>query len=71
MGAMPDTISGIFRRLEYEDLKPFMNKLVELSGYIKNNPSIRDRDSYIHASLDQWFEDWTLRYQELSEDQEK
>ena len=38
---------------------------------IKNNPSIRDRDSYIHASLDQWFEDWTLRYQELSEDQEK
>lgn len=71
MGAMPDTISGIFRSLEYEDLKPFMNKLVELSGYIKNNPSIRDRDSYIHASLDQWFEDWTLRYQELSEDQEK
>lgn len=71
MGAQTGTISGIFLRLEYEDLRPFMNKLVELSGYIKNNPSIKDRDSYISASLNQWFNDWSLRYQELSEDHEK
>ncbi len=71
MGAQTDTISGIFLRLEYEDLRPFMNKLVELSGYIKNNPSIKDRDSYISASLNQWFDDWLLRYQKLSEDHEK
>ena len=71
MGAQTDTISGIFLLLEYEDLRPFMNKLVELSGYIKNNPSIKDRDSYISASLNQWFNDWSLRYQELSEDHEK
>lgn len=71
MGAQTDTISGIFLRLEYEDLRPFMNKLVELSGYIKNNPSIKDKDSYISASLNQWFNDWSLRYQELSEDHEK
>ena len=71
MGAKTDTISGIFLRLEYEDLRPFMSKLVELSGYIKSNPSIKDRDSYISASLNQWFNDWSLRYQELSEDHEK
>ena len=71
LGARTDTISGIFNRLEYEDLRPFMNKLVELSGYIKNNPSIKDRDSYIKSSLQQWFDDWSQRYQELSEDHEK
>ena len=71
MGTQTDTISDIFLRLEYEDLRPFMNKLVELSGYIKKNPSIKDRDSYISASLNQWFNDWSLRYQELSEDHEK
>ena len=71
LGARTDTISGIFHRLEYEDLRPFMNKLVELSGYIKNNPSIKDRDSYIKSSLQQWFDDWSQRYQELSEDHEK
>ena len=71
MGARTDTISGIFLRLEYEDLRPFMEKLVGLSGYIKNNSSIKDRDSYISASLNQWFNDWSLRYQELSEDYEK
>ena len=71
LGGRTDTISGIFHRLEYEDLRPFMNKLVELSGYIKNNPSIKDRDSYIKSSLQQWFDDWSQRYQELSEDHEK
>ena len=71
LGARADTISGIFHRLEYEDLRPFMNKLVELSGYIKNNPSIKDRESYIKSSLQQWFDDWSQRYQELSEDHEK
>ena len=71
MGAKTDTISGIFLQLEYEDLRPFMSKLVELSGYIKSNPSIKDRDSYISASLNQWFDDWSMRYQELSEDHEK
>lgn len=71
LGARTDTISGIFHLLEYEDLRPFMNKLVELSGYIKNNPSIKDRDSYIKSSLQQWFDDWSQRYQELSEDHEK
>lgn len=71
MGAKPETISDIFLQLEYEDLKPFMNKLVELSGYIKGNPGIKDRDNYIKASLNQWFDDWSVRYQELSEESEQ
>lgn len=71
LGAKADTISGIFLQLEFEDLKPFMNKLVGLSAYMKGNNTIKDRDSYIKTSINQWFEDWSERYQELSEDTEQ
>lgn len=71
LGAKADTISGIFLQLEFEDLKPFMNKLVGLSAYMKGNNTIKDRDTYIKTSINQWFEDWSERYLELSEDTEQ
>ena len=62
VGARQDTLLSLFSRLDYEDLRPFMEKLVELTAYIRSH-SITTPDRYILTVMDRWFTSWRHRYQ--------
>ena len=62
VGARQDTLRSLFSRLDYEDLRPFMEKLVELTAYIRSH-SISAPDRYILSTMDRWFTSWLHRYQ--------
>lgn len=62
VGARQDTLRNLFSRLDYEDLRPFMEKLVELTAYIRSH-SITTPDRYILTVMDRWFTSWLHRYQ--------
>ena len=62
VGARQETLRNLFSRLDYEDLRPFMEKLVELTAYIRSH-SITTPDRYILTVMDRWFTSWLHRYQ--------
>ena len=62
VGAKPDTLQSIFSRLDYEDIRPFMEKLVEITTYIRSH-HIAAPDRYILSVMDSWFSNWLERYQ--------
>ena len=66
-GISPAAFGAVFSRVETEDLKPFVAKMMDLAAYISSHPEIRDKDHYLRASLESWFDDWLLRYQDISE----
>ena len=66
-GIRTDVLSELFPRVETEDLKPFVAKMIDLASYIKSHPDIRDPQQYLRASLQSWLDDWALRYQDIGE----
>ena len=63
IGARQETLRSLFSRLDYEDLRPFMEKLVDTVGYIRtHSPSIQSPDRYILSTMDAWFASWLERY---------
>lgn len=62
IGVKIDIIQQIFSQTDYEDIKPFLSKLMDLTSYIRNNTHISDVNSYVSASMDLWFSDWLARY---------
>ena len=62
VGVKLDTIQRIFGHIDYEDLKPFLAKLMDLTSYVRKNNHISDVDSYVSASMNVWFSDWLARY---------
>lgn len=62
IGVNLDTIQQIFRQIDYEDLKPFLSKLMDLTSYVRKNDHISDVNNYVAASMNVWFSDWLARY---------
>ena len=63
IGARQDTLRDIFARLDYEDLRPFMEKLGEIVTYIRTHgATIQSPDRYILSVMDTWFASWFERY---------
>lgn len=66
-GIRADALGELFLRVEAEDLKPFVTKVMDVTAYIASHPDIRDREQYLRTSLESWLDDWLLRYQDISE----
>lgn len=63
IGARQDTLRDIFARLDYEDLRPFMEKLGDIVTYIRtHSATIQNPDRYILSILAPWFTSWYHRY---------
>ncbi len=62
VGANHDAVRGIFSRIEHEDLRPFLSKLIETVSFIRKNGSIKDVNSYINTSMRSWLSDWLSRF---------
>lgn len=63
IGARQDTLRDIFARLDYEDIRPFMEKLSEIVTYIRtHSTTIQNPDRYILSILTPWFTSWYHRY---------
>ena len=63
IGVKLHTIQNIFARLDYEDLRPFMNKIVSLTNHVRSHTSsISDPDRYILSVMESWFSNWLERY---------
>ena len=60
-GAHLTTIQDIFARLDYEDLRPFTEKLHSLTTHIRTH-RIAAPDRYIRTVMDTWFSSWLERY---------
>lgn len=70
IGVRIETIQQIFSKTDYEDIKPFLSKLMDLTSYIRNNTHISDVNSYVSASMDLWFSDWLARYSVIDDENE-
>lgn len=63
IGAHQETLRSLFSRLDYEDIRPFMEKLVESVGYVRAHiTTIQSPDRYILSVMDAWFASWLERY---------
>lgn len=63
IGAHQETLRNLFARLDYEDIRPFMEKLVEVVGYVRtHSTTIQSPDRYILSVMDTWFSSWLERY---------
>lgn len=58
-------IQGIFSRVDYADLNPFLTKLVDLTAHVRTARGIKDPARYVLKSLESWLSDWTGRYPEI------
>ena len=80
VGASPSILDNIFGQVDYEDLRPFLSKVMDLTTYIKevrldarhltehgHDKPISDVNAYIRAALNSWLSDWRIRYQDISE----
>lgn len=68
LGIKRATIDEVFLKIEMEDLTPFSLKIQKLLAHLKENRfAIRDTDAYFRQSMQQWFDDWTLRYQDVAD----
>lgn len=62
VGATPTVAMDILAAIEYEDLRPFLSKLSDITSYISTHRNIKDINSYIATSLTTWHTDWLARY---------
>lgn len=69
VGANIGTIGDIFARVEFEDLRPFMAKLMDLVSYVRENRHIKDVNRYLSSSMEIWFADWLERYERIDQDE--
>ena len=69
VGANIGTIGNIFARVEFEDLRPFMAKLMDLVSYVRENRHIKDVNRYLSSSMEIWFADWLERYERIDQDE--
>lgn len=69
VGASIGTIGDIFARVEFEDLRPFMAKMMDLVSYVRENRHIKDVNRYLASSMDIWFADWLERYERIDRDE--
>lgn len=68
MGVSPWTIDDLLLRLEVEDGRPFFEKLQRLRIYLAENKStIKDVDNYVHTVMRNWLDDWSNRYEEVTD----
>ena len=58
-------IQGIFSRVDYADLNPFLTKLVDLTAHVRTARGIKDPARYVLKSLESWLSDWSGRYPEI------
>lgn len=65
VGVPLKAIQGIFSRIEYADLNPFLTKLVDLTAHVRITRGIKDPARYVLKSLESWLSDWTDRYPEI------
>ena len=70
IGVKLDIIQHIFSQIDYEDLKPFLSKLMNLTSYVRKNNHISDVNSYVAASMNVWFSDWLARYAVIDDENE-
>ncbi len=68
VGANLKTVGDIFSKVDFEDLRPFMAKLVDLVSYVRENRHIKDVNRYLLSSMDIWFADWLERYERIDQD---
>ena len=69
IGASMGTIGDIFAKVEFEDLRPFMAKLMDLVSYVRENRHIKDVNRYLISSMDIWFADWLERYERIDQEE--
>ena len=69
VGANIGTIGAIFAKVEFEDLRPFMAKLMDLVSYVRENRHIKDVNRYLTSSMDIWFADWLERYERIDQEE--
>lgn len=69
VGANIGTIGAIFAKVELEDLRPFMAKLMDLVSYVRENRHIKDVNRYLTSSMDIWFADWLERYERIDQEE--
>lgn len=68
IGVPPTKLEDIFAQVDYGDLKPFLNKAIALSSYLKElRPQPRDNTAYVRSALQSWLSDWRLRYELLDD----
>lgn len=68
-GASLTAIDDLFLQVDYEDLKPFLNKVILLCNYMKEaRPRPQNVASYIRVSLQAWLDDWRLRYDVIEDE---
>ena len=68
VGVNIQTVQDIFVKVDYEDLRPFMAKIMNLVSYIRENRHIQNPDAYILSAMDIWFSDWLERYSPIDRD---
>ena len=64
IGAHVTTIQDVFALVDYEDLKPFLSKLMTLTSYIRDN-RISNVNAYITAAMQEWLDDWPQHYSSI------
>ena len=69
IGASMGAIGDIFSKVEFEDLRPFMAKLMDLVSYVRENRHIKDVNRYLLSSMDIWFADWLERYERIDQEE--
>ena len=68
MRVSPWIIDDLLLQLEVEDGRPFSEKLQRLRIYLAENKStIKDVDNYVHTVMRNWLDDWSIRYEEVTD----
>ena len=66
-GIPVNAIWNLLSTLETEDIKPVSRKLVEILSHIKSHPEIRHPADYLRIALTTWIDNWSVRYQDISD----
>ena len=64
VGANLATIEDVFAQVDYEDLKPFLSKLMSLTAHIRDH-RIKNANAYIRVAMQDWLDDWSQHYTSL------
>ena len=64
-GGNVQVLEDIWRQVDYEDLRSFVDKLAELTADIRIRRNIDSVDAYVRAAMTAWYSDWMLRYSNL------
>lgn len=68
IGVPPTKLEDIFLQVDYDDLKPFLSKVIALNNYLKDlRPQPHDLAAYVRTALQSWLDDWRIRYDLLDD----